>query len=135
MKNGESLQQQAYFQWARLHPVAKAAFAIPNGGARSKITAAILKAEGVKPGVSDVFLPVPIEHRHGLWIEFKHDDGRPTKEQREFLEERNAMGYCCAVAWDAELAIKHTVRYLRGEVDPGEIAILKKVSARKLMSG
>lgn len=53
--------------------------AIPNGGARDAVTAARMKAEGVKAGVYDVFLPVPryagtqrepIE-QHGLYIELK----------------------------------------------------------------
>ena len=33
--------------------------AIPNGGKRDKVTAAKLKAEGVKAGIPDIFLPVP----------------------------------------------------------------------------
>lgn len=33
--------------------------AIPNGGARDHVTAARMKAEGVKAGVYDIFLPVP----------------------------------------------------------------------------
>lgn len=34
--------------------------AIPNGGYRDKATAGKLKAEGVKRGVSDIFLPLPM---------------------------------------------------------------------------
>ena len=55
--------------------------AIPNGGDRSMIVASRLKAEGVKAGVWDVFVPVPVWHaspcngetrwRHGLYLEFK----------------------------------------------------------------
>src|ERR1043166_9911283 len=33
--------------------------AIPNGGERTARTAALLKAEGVRKGGADVFLPVP----------------------------------------------------------------------------
>lgn len=35
--------------------------AIPNGGYRDKATAGKLKAEGVKRGVSDMFLPLPMK--------------------------------------------------------------------------
>lgn len=46
-------------------------FAIPNGGQRDKITAGKLKAEGVKPGVPDIFLPVPRHVWAGLFVEMK----------------------------------------------------------------
>lgn len=108
--------QRAYFEWARLHPIAKLAFAIPNGGARSKPTAAILKAEGVLAGVSDVMLPFPAGGAHGLWIEFKHGANRPTPEQRAWLDAMLGLGFQCCIAYDAELAIKHTDRYMRGQL-------------------
>lgn len=65
-------------------------FAIPNGGLRDKITAGKLKAEGVKPGVPDVFLPVPrlfrngiIAHgnawQHGLFLEIKKPSQKPKR--------------------------------------------------------
>ena len=61
-RNEEHRIQAALFKWARYSaaetPVLRLMFAIPNGGARDAITGAILKAEGVKPGVPDVFLPV-----------------------------------------------------------------------------
>lgn len=63
------------------HMVVLHAHAIPNGGDRSMVVASRLKAEGVKPGVWDVFIPVPIWYpsprtldtkwRHGLYLEFK----------------------------------------------------------------
>lgn len=118
MRHPESLIQRAYFEWARLHPIARRAFAIPNGGARDKITAAILKAEGVRAGVSDVMLPYPASQAHGLWIEFKSGTNGTTKDQQSWLLDMRSLGYHCCVAYDAELAIKHTVRYLRGELEP-----------------
>lgn len=46
--------------------------AIPNGGQRDKITAGKLKAEGVKKGVLDVFLPLPM-----------HFEGRTVATERD----------------------------------------------------
>ena len=126
MRHLESAVQQAYFQWAKRHPIARRAFAIPNGGARSKVTAAILKAEGVTPGVSDVMLPYPASGAHGLWIEFKAGRGALTTEQRDFLADQMALGYCCCVAYGADLAVKATVQYLRGELATGVLHTLKQ---------
>lgn len=126
MRHLESKVQQAYFEWAKRHPIAKRAFAIPNGGARNKVTAAILKAEGVTAGVVDVFLPYPAFHSHGLWIEFKAGKGSLTPEQREFLADKLALSYCCCVAYDAALAVTATIEYLHGRLPPGVLHILKR---------
>src|SRR5262245_32523350 len=75
----EHAEQVALFMWAWDHrdefPELQSMFAIPNGSERAKPVAARLKAEGVKAGVSDVFLPLPIVHNSGmyagLWIEMK----------------------------------------------------------------
>ena len=59
----ESAEQTWIFRWAAVmsasHPELKLLFHIPNGGSRNKIEAAKLKAQGVKPGVPDICLPVP----------------------------------------------------------------------------
>lgn len=60
-------------------------FAIPNGGYRDKITAAKLKAEGVKADVCDVFLPVPCTSYCGLFIEMKKPGGTATPGQKSFI--------------------------------------------------
>jgi hypothetical protein len=73
-------------------------FAIPNGGLRDKVQAAKLKAEGVKPGVSDIMWPVPVGSYHGLFIELKNANGRASPEQLEFINAVRSYGYCAAVA-------------------------------------
>lgn len=52
------------------------------------------KAEGVKPGVADVFLPYPMQSHHGLYIEMK----KPKKgvigdKQEEFRNYCLSVGY------------------------------------------
>lgn len=59
---------------------------IPNGGSRGndvrsqQIRGAQLKAQGVKSGVSDVFLPVRRGDCSGLYIEMKKPDQKPKRE-------------------------------------------------------
>jgi hypothetical protein len=52
-----------------------------------------MKAEGVKAGVPDVFLAVPIGPYHGLFGEMKFGKGQLRKEQREWLDHLDRQGY------------------------------------------
>jgi hypothetical protein len=84
----EDKHQIALFDWARHIPDLKNMFHIPNGGKRNGLEAIRFKRMGVKPGVSDVFLPVAKNGYHGLWIELKTPiEMKPTvtKFQREWL--------------------------------------------------
>jgi hypothetical protein len=74
-------------------PELRLLFAIPNGGQRDIRVAAKLKAEGVKPGVHDLMLPVPRHGLHGLWIEMKKPGGTMSKEQKEWLKSMHEQGY------------------------------------------
>ena len=117
----EHAHQAAYFCWCSQHSDERLrfAFAIPNGGKRTKVTASRLKAEGVRAGVPDTFLPIPVGMFHGLWIEFKKPGdknkkkGRLDPEQikwRDFLKSQN---YGHFVAFTYRQAIEVTVQYLR----------------------
>src|SRR5512146_3037070 len=69
-------------------------YAVPNGGARFKATAAALQDEGVQAGVPDLCLPVPAGGHHGLWIELKRErGGRVEPAQHERLDTLAWLGY------------------------------------------
>ena len=91
-------------------------FAVPNGGHRSKATAGRLKAEGVKPGVPDLCLPVPRGGSHGLFVELKRRKGSTTSpEQREWLSRLAGQGYATVVAKGWDEAAESITRYLSME--------------------
>lgn len=73
--------------------VADYLLAIPNGGARSAREGARLKAEGVKPGVSDLLLPLRRRDCAGLWLELKAPGKKPTAQQLEWIERMERAGY------------------------------------------
>lgn len=78
--------------------------AIPNGGERTRSSAGNMKAEGVKPGVADIFWPVPSSGKHGLYIEMKRRNGVPSDvndKQRDFRSFVLTRGYawCWAKGW------------------------------------
>ncbi len=104
----ESVEQINLFRWAVLHerayPELILLHHIPNGGLRNKTTAKRLKAEGVKPGVPDICLPVSRGLFHGLYIELKSETGRTSDNQEFWLEELAKQGYSTHVCYGWEEA-------------------------------
>lgn len=129
--DSESSQQKALFAWAALsvgkYPGLAFMFAIPNGGLRDVRTAATLKAEGVRSGVCDIFLPVPyydydeVRH-HGCFIEMKlekyrnHKNGGCSEEQIDFINFVASEGYYCKVCYGWEEAKETLISYLEGKL-------------------
>ena len=109
----ESQDQAAYFEWAQYKPELKWAHAIPNGGKRDKKEAANLKRQGVKAGVSDIFIPLVRGKYHGLYIELKTKTGKPSQEQKEFISDMRRNGYAACICYGAEEAIEVTKQYLK----------------------
>jgi hypothetical protein len=116
----ETDEQQALFQWAEIQsgrfPDLRWMHAIPNGGHRNKATAGRLKAEGVKPGVPDIFLPAVRGCFHGLYVEMKRTEGgRLSAKQKEWAVALSARGYCVAKCEGWEDAARTILHYLRLE--------------------
>lgn len=114
----ESQEQQGLFQWwALAHRTFNlpevALFAVPNGGHRQLATAARMKREGVRAGIPDVFLAVPADHFHGLWLEIKRArGGRVSKTQKETMTLFERLGYQVAVCYGCRDAIAAVEKYL-----------------------
>lgn len=112
----ESSEQISLFEWCEYsngkYPELKLLFHIPNGGYRSAATAGRMKAEGVKAGVPDLFLPVSRGGYHGLFIEMKAGKNKATLLQRQWLEDVKAQGYCAEVCVGWEEASKILTDYL-----------------------
>jgi hypothetical protein len=126
MKVTEHQIQAALFKWAKFatarYPDLRLMFAIPNGGARSPITGSMLKAEGVKAGVPDIFLPLPVGRFHGLFLEMKTPTGRLSPKQREWQMRLRNRGYAAVTAYGLEEGIDILTRYLADRLeapDPG----------------
>jgi hypothetical protein len=96
-------------------PQLKWLHAIHNQGHGDKIRGAHAKAEGVKVGVSDLFLPVPIINplRCGLYIEMKRlKGGVESDEQETFRNDMTAAGYKAVVCHGWREARQAIVEYL-----------------------
>jgi hypothetical protein len=101
---------------AARHPVLSLLHASANGGKRHIRTARLLKAEGVKAGVPDLFLPVARFHQewqyYGLFIEMKTRKGRVTPEQKWWHAQLEHQGYRVEVCRGAQAAISVLSDYL-----------------------
>jgi hypothetical protein len=123
-KGSEHSHQSALFAWAALnvgkYPQLRWMFAIPNGGLRDMRTAVNLKAEGVKAGVPDIFLPYATyngtDGYFGLFIEMKIGKNKPTKEQVDWLGALSSNYYCIAVCYSWEEARDVLINYLKGRL-------------------
>lgn len=114
MKHPESQLQQACVKWFRLQypKYEKLLYAIPNGGARSKITAAILKGEGVVSGIPDLKLAVPRKEYHGLYIEMKIKGNYPEDNQKEVIALLKQQGYMVEICYTIDEFMKIVNGYL-----------------------
>lgn len=116
-KRGEDTEQELVISWANWHlreyPALKWLHHIPNGGKRNTAEAARFKAQGVKAGVSDLFLPAAHGGYFGLYIEMKYGKNKPTDQQREFMQDMMYAGYKTAVAYSADEAITILREYLQ----------------------
>lgn len=114
--NSEHDEQVTLFQQLELnrhrHPAIRWIYAIPNGGARHPAVAGKMKAEGVKKGISDIFVPFPSQDSFGLYIEMKTGKNRLTPEQKEFGEFVSGIGYKFVTCWSAEEAARAIEEHL-----------------------
>ena len=115
MQSSEADEQSALFKWAAWQSIPELSllFAIPNGGKRDIITATHLKAQGVKSGVPDIFLPVARGIYHGLFIEMKVKKNKPTGNQYAWINDLIIQGYCVKVCYGWFEASEVIIKYLK----------------------
>lgn len=118
----EAQAQKAVFEWAKdlayKYPCLRLMFHIPNGGKRDYIEASHLKAQGVKAGVPDIFLPAARGGCHGLFIEMKREKGGVlTSFQSYYIEALMREGYKVAVCHGRDEAVRTIEEYLKGDND------------------
>lgn len=116
IRSKEWQEQAKLFEYSKFFPELHWMFAIPNGGYRRPSEAAMFKKTGVKPGVSDIFLPVPKNGKHGMFIELKVKPNKASLYQLEFIKNMNLKNYYACVCYGAEEAISEIKKYLGGKV-------------------
>lgn len=108
--------QAAFVRICRLHeniyPALRLMFAVPNGQKRDIRIAKKLQAEGARPGVPDIILPIARHGNIGFAIEFKRLGQKPTNGQIDYHALMILEGWKVEVHTDAERAWQATRAYL-----------------------
>lgn len=114
MRHNESQLQRDCVKWFRYqYPhLKKLFFAIPNGGKRNRVEAAIMHGEGVVAGVADLFLAVPRNDFHGLFIEMKSGKNGLTEFQADFKAAVEKHGFKMVVCHSTESFRRELEAYL-----------------------
>ena len=100
----ENQEQRALVKWLSLHPILKDYFYKNNNeGKRTEAQTWNLKLMGLRPGVSDLFIPYPSRTKRfaGLWLEVKRDMHYPPSArkasswvlQEEWIERMKTVGF------------------------------------------
>lgn len=115
----EDAIQRQLFTWITLAtpriPQLALAFAVPNGGFRTKIESARLKGLGVRAGVPDILIPGVVYKPHpeaedecitytGLAIELKAGKNKPTDVQLDWHERLRGVGWFVCVCYSFDEA-------------------------------
>lgn len=106
--------QKLIIKWATTHPICKDyLLAIPNGMRCNYKQARSHVAQGLRKGVSDLFLAYPAGNYHGLWVELKKDrHSYLSEEQIKWLERMADVGYDAQPAYGYKEAISIIENYL-----------------------
>ena len=104
----EDQEQYAFVQWMEYKRITF--IHVPNGGNRSYLTGARLKAQGVKAGFPDLIIfdiPPKSPQFRGVAIEMKRKKGtKATPEQEEWIEKLNKIGWFATVCNGANSAVR-----------------------------
>lgn len=104
----EHAEQVGFIQWWRKTFPSLIIFSIPNGGRRAMSVAKKLKAEGLTPGVPDLYCP-----RLKLWIEMKRTKGGSlSEEQEKMIAYLRRIGDHVIVGLGAEDASRKVLKFL-----------------------
>lgn len=135
--DSESSQQKALFLWAAQsvgkYPQLAYMFAVPNGFFATIAQKGKMKAEGLRNGVPDIFLPWAMrfcqqtydagEKKYaGCFIEMKIEkyrnrkNGGCSEEQIDFIQYAVTAGYYCKVCYNWMEARDTLIAYLEGKL-------------------
>lgn len=113
MAQKELMVQISVVNWLKLN-YPKIIYCASAGGMRTSLSVAKkMKASGYVKGFPDLQIMHPTKRHHGMFIELKADKkSYPTKEQKEWIEKLNKLGYYAVICKGFDSAIEEITRYI-----------------------
>lgn len=108
----EADEQRQIIQAIRGKPWAQFLFHIPNESVGGMGWVVRNRQMGMKKGVPDLMLPIPMKGYHGLFIELKTGTGRLTEEQRRWINALNQFGYLAVMCKGWVEAVQRLEEYM-----------------------
>lgn len=108
----ETDEQKQLIQYARTKPWGQFLFHIPNESVGGMGWTVRNRQMGMRKGVPDLMLPIPMHGYHGLFIEMKAKGGRTSKEQDNWIKALQTFGYKAVVCVGWESARDELEEYL-----------------------
>ena len=108
----EADEQRQLIQYARGKPWGQFLFHVPNESVGGHGWMIRNRQMGMRKGVPDLMLPIPMHGYHGLFIEMKTKTGRLSEEQRRWLNALNRFGYLAVMCKGWEEARDEIERYM-----------------------
>lgn len=112
--------QKAVIAWTqqpdirKQYPALAMLYHVPNEGKRTGRQGKALHDAGLKRGVPDLCLPVARGGYHGLYIELKTANGRPSEAQYWWIEHLKLQGYFAVVCHGYDNTVRMLEWYLQG---------------------
>lgn len=73
----------------------------------------MMRSQGMTDGETDLAFLIPNDQFHGLLIEMKTKNGKPTDKQLAYINFMNGQGYFATVCYGAEDAKRTIESYIR----------------------
>ena len=105
-KHTENWHQRQLIQWVKQYEWGQYLFHIPNENQQK------LSAMGVRAGVPDLMLPIPMHGYHGLFIELKRPGGKVSNAQAKWHQMLTEAGYLARVCYGWREAADELRRYM-----------------------
>lgn len=110
----DAIQEAVIDYLWRVLKLEDASFHIANEGKRTHSYGHKLKQIGMKRGVFDIFITLPLRGYHGFWLELKSKGGTVSIDQLRFKKNQESYGYYCAISYSIEEALREIDWYVDG---------------------
>jgi hypothetical protein len=97
-KKDEAWHQKQLVQWCKQFSWGQFLYHVPNESVGGYGWMIRNRQMGMRKGVPDLVLPIPMRGFHGLYIEMKTEKGRLSTEQKRWADALKTFGYCMEVA-------------------------------------